>query len=360
MRNYIKILNFSDFPEIKGLVVESGRMVRTFCSCGFVECSVINKCPSCGNEDFIKNSKTIHGDKMINTPNSSSIDPYSILHFSYGYDIRKTQSSTTSIVKNSRHSYTTLVSQSSMSILKQFIDTDEFKSVNVYMVAKNICDKLNNDEAWKSVCRFCFKLYELYPDEFNEKFAQKFINAIGDKNITNKLDSFNNYICKLTPKELLDVMENLSPITYALCEDPHVFDRVICRGAYAKIDNVPESVQEVLYAYWRGGYILSHHLADVINAICDVGIKDSHAEYVIRFFKEEYAFLHGNMNRTIAFQEYLMKLKDSRVPISNKEFFLDKSTKRIKSAFKKVDIDSLLSDVYSDPTSVFVKLAKFQ
>ena len=359
MRNYIKILNFSDFPEVKGLIVQSGRMNRTFCSCGFVDCNVLHKCPDCGNEDFIKNTTTFHDDKLIPTPNSSYSDPYSVLHFAYGYDIRKTQSSTTSIVKNSRHGYTNLISQCTISVLKQFVDTDEFKSVPVYAIAQNICNDINNEDAWRTICRFCFKIKDTHPDEFNEQLVKNIISAIGTDDLVAKVDCYNNYSYKIKPKQIISIMEKFSPITYTLCENSYVFDKLVCRGGHENIHKVPEAIQEVFYAYWRGGYVPSRMASEILQVMYEVGIDAKNTETVIKFFKEEYALMNNNMNRVNTFREYLTELKHKQ--ISNKEFFLAKSQKRVKNSFKKSDdLSDVFTDVYTDPTSVFVKLAKME
>ena len=359
MRNYIKILNFSEFPEVKGLVVQSGRMIRTFCSCGFVDCSVVHKCPDCGNENFINNTKTFHGDRLIATPNSSYSDPYSILHFAYGYDIRKTQSATTSIVKNSRHGYTNLISQCTMSVLKPFMDTEEFKSVPVYAIAQNICNDINNEDAWRHICRFCFKVKDVHPDEFNERFVRNIIDSIGADDLVAKVECYNNYGYQTQPKEIISIMEKFSPITYALCENSYVFDKLVCRGGHKSIKNVPEAVQEVLYAYWRGGYVPSRMTSEILQAMYEVGINNCNTDCVIRFFKEEYALMQNNINRVPTLREYLTEIQHKSM--SNKEFFLAKSQKRIKSSFKKsADLNDLFSDVYTDPTSVFIKLANME
>ena len=64
---YIGITNWSEV-EIKGLHIND-RLVRTFCNCGYVCNSIIDKCPSCGNTDFQK------GGKMIKSYHLEDINP---------------------------------------------------------------------------------------------------------------------------------------------------------------------------------------------------------------------------------------------------------------------------------------------
>ena len=359
MRNYIKILNFSDFPEVKGLHVSSGRLERTFCSCGFVECSIIKKCPSCGNEDFISSSKTMHGASMIPASTNSYEDPYSILQSSYGYDIRKNQAAATNIVKTNRHSYTTLVSQCSIATIKPFMDTEEFRSVHVYEVARKVCESMDSDESWKNICRLCFKLYQEYPVNFNEKIVNKFLDCIGRDEVNAKIENLMNYGYKLTMKDVMSIMESLPPITYEFCANHYVFSALICREYSKKISNLPEQIQEVLYAYWKGGYLSDHIIAEVFKVMCDVGVKESNIDNAIKFFKEEYSVMHNNPTGTSIFRQYLETISKSKTPITNKEFFLGKSKKVIAGTLKKSDYsESLFDDVYTDPASVFINIAK--
>ena len=66
-----------------------------------------------------------------------------------------------------------------------------------------------------------------------------------------------------------------------------------------------------------------------------------------------------NLEKDVKIREYLTEIQHKS--ISNKEFFLAKSQKRIKSSFKKsADLNDLFSDVYTDPTSVFIKLANME
>lgn len=360
MRNYIKILNFSDFPEVKGLHVSYGRLDRTFCSCGFVDCSIIKKCPQCGNEEFINSSKSIHGASIVPSTSNSYGDPYSVLQFSYGYDIRKNQSAATSIVKTNRHAYTTLVSQCHYPLIKQFMDTEEFRSVYVYEVANKICEKIDDDSAWKNICRLCFKLYQEFPVLFNETFVNKFLDKIGRENVVGKVEDLINYAYyKFSASDIMSMMEKLSPITYEFCANRYVFSALACRGYNDKANNVPEPIQEVLYAYWRGGYLSDHIIADVFKVMCEVGIQESHIDTVIRFFKDEYAIMHNNPTGASIFRQYLEKLAKGKVPITNKEFFLDKSKKVVAGTLKKSDYsDSLFDNVYTEPASVFINIAK--
>lgn len=349
--NYIGITNWSEHPDVQGIVVSDGRLVRSFCKCGYVDKATIEECPSCGNKNFVKAKKTIREYRLSPCKSTYYDDTLQIDELNSYYDIARTQSHETRILFKTNRTYATAISSCGYDRVKMFFDEPEFKAFAPYVVAKEVYDHYK-DANWSEVTRVCLQFYRTNPTAFSVENVLNTLDQMGDK-MSQKLRLISNMSINNNPYDIVAKLNKLPDALRQACDNPSVFSDIV----YSRYNNIKYLYDDVIYlvhAYWNGGYISAQNEASIFQAISSVGFDAKAIPSFVKFFKEEYTAISKGTCDINAFLSYLKDVPDTTV----KDYFIESNKAIVAKAYKIKDVDNALNDVYQNPASFFISLAK--
>jgi hypothetical protein len=348
--NYIGITNWSEHPNIKGLIIDDGRLIRSFCLCGYVINSVISECPCCGNTNFIKGKKWQKENKLEPCGNNHYDDVLQITEYSHSYDISRCQSAATHIVIKKETPRASTISNCGYEKVKPFLDEPEFNAFAPYAVAKEVFD-VYKGSTWSDVVKMCLGFYRHGKDIFSRDVVFNELEQMGD-NIPMKIRMISQWY-STNPYEYVPKLNKASDSLRLACDNPNVFNDFTA-GRYPNTQFLYDDIVNLVHSYWKGGYISSQNESSILKSIAEIGIDKTNVQCFLKFFKEEYAAMS---NSTCCLQEFLCYLKNN--PNSSvKDYFLNTNRKIVNKAFKQKDIDDALTDIYQNPAFFFINLMK--
>ena len=355
MKNYIKIANFSDFPELKGFQYSHGNLVRTYCKCGFVDCAIVDKCPDCGNTTFMTNKKRNTTTQIVQAQTNSYDDPLAIHESIEYFSIVKNQATITRIKKEQSSHYTTLMANLSNSAILPWFEDPMFLSYPEYVVAKKLFMKYNNNMQWNQLLRFVLKAKKELGKRFDYDEIESVIDCIGTENLYSKFQHINNTYRGLTIPDIVRTVETMHPTLRMLCEHSPIFKYAVCDGRANEGNSLPTELLDFMYAYVHANYLAANKVGDIISILYSLKIQHYHVEPIIKFIKECYSDINNNAWCIREFVEFITQHGFTSV----KDYFLHKNMLYLTRSYKKNVVDDAMLDVYENPAQVFIKIANF-
>ena len=336
MRKYKTLTNLDDF-NLKGFHYKEGKMIRTYCHCGFSDSEIHSTCPVCGNTEFINNAKRIREFSWGPAGKNSLDDPYAIHATSYYYTIAKNDQEATKLIQCNKSTEIRLVAQRLACEIEDWFDTTEFNAVPEYCIAKNIFKKYQS-KSWSCVCQFVLTCKQEYPDIFSETLINRIIGELGETNIVDKLMCIAHFSWHKSIKYTRETLKTMNIVVRDLCDEPEAFNTLIGYNGYHYCQGVSDGVWNILLNYYFAGYISPTGLEKIITALYNFSFNEVETECFIKFFKESYALIQHNPNHL---REFLIDMRDKKVYPSAKEFFLNKSMQKLMKGYKKTDVISI-------------------
>ena len=353
MKNYIKITNFSEFPNIKGLHVSEGNLVRTFCSCGYVECSIVKTCPDCGNTEFVSNKQKIVVNQLVKAASNSYEDPLALYESSSYCTIARNQTPTTKIIMSKAGNYTTLMANISNSNIVKYFDCPEFLAHTEYVVAKEMFLKYNDKMQWSNMLRFVLKVKRDCGSAFCMEKVQEVIDYFGENNLATKLQHLTTSYKSLTIPDMTKLIETMHPTMRAICDYSSPFQYFVCNGHANEGNCLPTELLDFLYAYMAGRYLAQNQIDRIICTLYDKKIEYHHVDPIIKFIKECYADINSNTWCLIPFIDFI----NIHGFTSVKDYFLHRNALYLTRSYKKNIVDEAMLDVYTNPAQALINIA---
>ena len=353
IKKYSTIINWSDFPEIKGYHYKD-RMSRSLCSCGYTAYEIIHECPVCGNKDFHEqysyNEKyELIGDTIKRTKTFIRLD-------------KNDQPETT--LKRHDQTDTSDILYCHYDI-RNIIDETGLRNHRVYGLACYMYDylvekKYVNDtdhsyggyystSFYKTLFTFCNKLYRERNNTHNIEFFKELVELIGDRDIQTKLNTICNTPCDV--KRIVENLYNSPDYLNPFLKDNQVFARFVNPSRYNnELKSFDEDIALIVGAYYSGGYLAN--IIDLIDLLATVKFDDCKRFMFTKFLKEMYAnpgYRYSN------FKEMLEWINQGNHFENVKDYFAQRNKELFIEAYPKYN--EIMEDFNKDPSMTLINLA---
>lgn len=353
MKKYTTITNRSSFP-ITGYRVSEGNMHRSYCSCGYDVCDVLDECPICGNKKWTtKYDKTktftihLNGLKTIIEESTHYIAlvhndlPATTLEekvSSINHDLWNCSVPLDKMVED----YPELLTIPELQLVyKIFKDNNLINTSDGWYYAPN--------RKWQSVSLYAAKCIK----EFNgyaPKATEQLIDIIGNYDLVSKSEMIAR--SRFSIKDIMFNFQNLKPYLQVLMKSTYVFEQLLSNPS--KYDQIDDEVGDFIAAYYAEGYV--EVLTDLLATLSEYKFTPETKRMFMKWMKDNF--------QTISYS--CTELKDMLTWIktgsfdNTKEYYMLRNRERFTQYFDTVKYDNAMLDFYQNPADAIIKLAQIK
>ena len=354
MKKYTTITNRGSFP-ISGFRVSEGNMHRSYCSCGYDVCDILQTCPICGNTKW-----TTKYDKFktykVNLNGKHTTISVTTAYYTLEYnDLPAT------ILLKKENTVVQELWTCERPIPEMIVEFPEMLTVPEirlgYEILKNN-NLLDADCGWYYSPNRKWQDLMLYTSKCineNKSYAPKITEILIDRIGTYDLLSKLAYVAKKSRniKDVISSLEDLKPHVYVFMKSTAIFESLLDNPK--RYDSIDDEIGAFVAAYYAEGYISA--LPELLKVLSEEKFTPAKRQMFIKWMKDNFHTV--DYNSCIDLKNMLEWIKHNSFD-NTKEYNMLRNRERFTKYFNGLKYDDAMLDFYQNPADAIIKLSNIK